>query len=362
MRDGKGFVVLDAAHEADVRRWTELWKRWPDREVFAHPAYVRLYCDGERSRAMCAVLETADGCVMYPFIVRDLTTEPFWNGSRGQAYDITTPYGYGGPFTWGATDAAALAVPFWRGFERWCSETGVVSEFLRFTLFSDDVLPFPGTQEPRLDNVVRRLDVDPEAMWMEFEAKVRKNVNRARRSGVEVAVDPTGERLDDFLRIYSSTMERRSASSHYYFPRSYFERIHDELPGQFVYLHALHEGSVVSTELVLVSSGSIYSFLGGTDRDAFKLRANDLLKYEIIRWGVQQGKRRFILGGGYEPGDGIYRYKLSFAPDGALPFYVGTRVHDSVLYQQLVGRQRRLAEAQGREWTTTSSYFPRYRA
>ena len=35
----------------DVERWLERWRDWPQREVFAHPGYLKLHEDG-KSRAV----------------------------------------------------------------------------------------------------------------------------------------------------------------------------------------------------------------------------------------------------------------------------------------------------------------------
>jgi GNAT acetyltransferase-like protein len=300
--------------------------------VHAHPEYVRLYDEG---RALCAL---ADG-VLYPFHLRAL---PF--GVEGA--DIVTPYGYGGAFRTGAADPAA----FWAAFDVWAAEHGVVSELVRFSLFRERLLPYPGGREQRLVNVVRELGDDP---WMDFEHKVRKNVNKARRSGLRIEIDEAGARLDDFLRIYEGTLARREADARYRFPREFFERIRDRLAGHFVLAHALDGDRVVSSELALLSATSAYSFLGGTDEAAFALRPNDLLKVELFRWAERAGKRRFVLGGGFDVDDGIFRYKRSFAPHGLVPFEVGMRVLDRDAYAHLV-------EQAGAE--RDSGFFPAYRA
>ncbi|HEY0150770.1 MAG TPA: GNAT family N-acetyltransferase [Longimicrobium sp.] len=354
---GTVFGVLDAAVPEERREWLAMWEAWPRREVFAHPDYVALYAEEGTGRARCAVLRSGGASVLYPFIQRDLRGEKFWDPSVGRASDLISPYGYGGACAWG--DAPAdLAAAFWARFDEWARGERVVSEFVRFSLFPEILLHYPGTREERQDNVVRSLDLDEERMWMDFEHKVRKNVKRAQRSGVTVELDPDGARLDDFLRIYQSTMDRREADSRYYFPQSYFERLQGGLPGQYMYFHALLGGEVVSTELVLVSAENVYSFLGGTDPEAFATRPNDLLKHEIIRWAAGEGKRRFVLGGGYQKDDGIYRYKLAFAPGGATPYHVGYRVLDPELYAAL-SRNRPgdpVPEA------SAGGYFPAYRA
>ena len=284
---------------------------------------------------MCAL---ADG-VLYPFHLRELP-------SGADGHDIVSPYGYGGAFRTGDADADA----FWAAFDAWAAEQGVVSELVRLSLFRDRLLPYPGAREQRLVNVVRELGDDP---WMDFEHKVRKNVNKARRSGLRVEIDETGARLDDFLRVYEGTLTRREADERYRFPREFFERIRDRLAGHFVFAHALDGDRVVSSELALVSATSAYSFLGGTDDAAYASRPNDLLKVELFRWAEAAGKRRVILGGGYEADDGIFRYKRSFAPHGLVPFEIGMRVLDPDAYERLT------QQAGG---TPESGFFPAYRA
>lgn len=354
------FKVWDAAQDAERLEWIRAWESWPRREVFAHPHYARLGA-GPGTRVLCASAETEGGCVLYPFLLRDLSVEPFWPGGLEPASDLVTPYGYGGPFAWGDGDLGRLAEAFWQAFNAWAESQRVASEFVRFTLFDGEILPYPGDRIERASNVVRSLEHGEDELWMDFEAKVRKNVKKARRLGVEIEVDLRGDRIEEFLRLYTGTMDRRGATAQYYFTPEYFEAIHRDLPGQFVYLHATHQGTVVSTELVLVSAENVYSFLGGTDRSAFELSPNDLIKYEIIRWAQGQGKRRFVLGGGYQPNDGIFRYKLAFAPDGRVPFSTGQRVLRRDLYDTLVDRRRAQANDRSEEWAPSPGFFPEYR-
>jgi hypothetical protein len=281
-----------------------------------------------------------------------------WASGCEGIYDLTTPYGYGGAFTWGSPPVDI----FWRAWEAWIERTGIVCAFVRLSLFPDQLASFRGTVEESSLNVVCPLDLDPSAIWTGYEHKVRKNVNKARRAGLEVIVDLDGEHLEDFLQIYRSTMERRNAGAEYYFPPEFFRRLIRNLAGQFAFFHVLWDGRVVSTELVLSSVDHLYSFLGGTLTEAFDLRPNDLLKHAVIEWGRDLGKKAYILGGGYERGDGIFRYKLSFAPDGIVPFMVGKKIYDQTRYGELVERRRRWELDRGGSWTPDLKFFPVYRS
>jgi hypothetical protein len=349
--------IWNARDEDARRKWLEAFSAWPTREVFAHPSYVSLFARPD-DEPLAAYVETARGFVLYPFVLRPIDAPHLKTGTE-PAYDLTSAYGYAGAFSTGLS--AEEAGQFWAAFDGWCTAKGVVAEFARLSLFEEQRLVYPGAAEQKLTNVVRDLSTPEDVMWREFDHKVRKNVNKARRSDVSIEVDETGARLDDFLRIYETTMDRREAKSSFYFPRGFFETIVRELEGQFVFFHALKDGRVVSTELVLVSVENTYSYLGGTEQAYFDLRPNDLLKFEIFRWGRAKGKRRFVLGGGYAPDDGIFRYKRAFAPDGLFPYFVGTRVFDTKRYEMLVSAHSCEARRRSPDWKMPVGFFPAYR-
>lgn len=347
------FGLLDGRRPSDRGRWISLWDSWPGREVFAHPAFVDLFCR-PGDVAACFSYEDSGGSALFPLVLRPLASEPWVQGALSQAWDATTPYGFGGPFCCGAPAAEG----FWDAFDSWARTSGLVCLFARLALFEESLVPFRGEVSEKGPNVARSLGLPPDSLWMDYDHKVRKNVNRARRSGLVVEFDPGGNRLGDFLEIYYSTMERREAGEGYYFPESFFRQLLQNLPGQAVFFHAMKGETVVSTELVLVSAKHAYSFLGGTRKEAFADRPNDLLKHAIIEWGGTRGLKWFVFGGGFKPGDGIFKYKRSFAPEGVMPFRIGTRVFDAEAYGGLVEQR---ASASGGGWRQQTGFFPAYR-
>ena len=115
MSDGE-LHIWDASVEADRRAWLTAWQQWPGREVFAHPDFVRLWCHDARSRPMAAFLQATNARVFHAFIFRDLAGEPFWSADDGACADITSPYGYAGPFVWGTSDGESAAAAFWPAY------------------------------------------------------------------------------------------------------------------------------------------------------------------------------------------------------------------------------------------------------
>jgi hypothetical protein len=335
------FVVLDAACRQDREAWLAIWNRSAHREPFAHPAYVTLFA--ANGRALCAIGRA--GALMVPFILRPI------DGTDG-LHDVISPYAYGGPF--GSTADLACVERFWQDLTQWEAEHRVVSEFMRFSLDAS-IAGYPGQARSGQDNVVCSVRPTLDEIWRNVEHKVRKNVQKADRSGITVESDHGAQRFDDFWEIYRTTMDRRAAAAQYYFEREFFDTIH-EMSGSFTYFHALLRGEVISSELVLLSSTRAYSFLGGTRADHFALRPNDCLKHRIICWTKESGREAYVLGGGYGCNDGIFRYKQSFAPNGTVPFFTGRRILNLSAYMQLVDARRVAAGV------SDSGFFPAYRA
>lgn len=283
---------------------------------------------------------------------RDISkSENFWDKIPANTwFDLSTPYGYGGFWIEGNRYGAIN-----EAYSSYCQEQGFVSEFVRFHLFGGYPSYYSGTSETQSHNVVRSLELSIDDILGEFEHKVRKNLKRAAAFGLEICIDSTGARLDEFLEIYYDTMDRTGAEGNFFFEKRFFETL-NSMTNNYTYLHVLYEGKVISSELVLNGVENCYSFLGGTNRDFFHLRPNDFLKYEIIKWAKEKGLKRFILGGGYGDDDGIFRYKKSFAPNGIYDFFIGKRIFDQKKYETLVQLRCDAAVING-----NIGYFPEYR-
>lgn len=353
-----GVEFLDAAQASDRKKWLDLWTSCPHRDVMAHPEYVRLFARPQ-DRAVAAALRTDTGGILYPVVVRPISAEP-WATKDATGCDLTTAYGYGGPFAWSVTPADAKT--FWTAFDGWASAQEACTSFARLSLFPGQLLPFNGQTVVSGPNVVRRVDLPTEALWNDYKSDARRNIDQAREHGIEIEFDDTGNRLDEFLAIYTSTMDRRGASQGYYFPRSFFESFLQNLAGHFTFVHAKVRGKVVSSEILLLSSDHAYSYLGGTLAEAFHLSPTYLVKHESFLWCRDHGLKAVVLGGGYQPNDGILRFKQRFGRSSEVPFMLGQKTYDVDESRRLVERRRQWEREQGREWAPAPHYFPEYRS
>lgn len=313
--------------------WHRLWES-TGREPFAHPSYLGLTpSPGERALAAC--WSDDSGEVLLPLLLRPLPDDPQVQDVAGGWTDAISPYGYGGPFLSGEPDLAG----FFAALRGWMRDEHVLTGFVRASLGVDlppDAVDDGYEAVHLTDNVVVSLAGGPEGRWQHYDRKVRKNVNKARRHDLRIEVRDDFGDVAEFVSVYHGTMDRRGAHGRYWFGTEYFEGIRDRLAGCYWVADVLDpDGRVVSTELVLRSDTRCYSFLGGTHADAFPMAPNDLLKHEVIEHAAASGLSGYVLGGGYQPDDGIFRYKRAFDPDGVVPFRGVRLTSSSETYERL---------------------------
>lgn len=264
--------------------------------------------------------------------------------SIGEYYDLISPYGYGGWIINGDYDSSIFTE-----YIDYCLTNNIVCEFIRFDLFRTDISKYYGNIKFISHNVVKRINLDDEKIFNDMERRARKNIRKALKNDLKVIIDDEMKYLDDFKRIYYSTMDRNNASVSYYFGDSFFNVLVKENSKLF---HVISDGKIISTELIIYDDLCCYSYLGGTIDEYFDLRPNEIMKYEIMKWGHVHGLKYFVLGGGHGADDGIFNYKKGLAPNGIYNFFVGNKIFNEDIYNQL---------CEERGLNDSSKFFPRYR-
>lgn len=324
---------------ASAARWDQALARTTGRsEPYYQAAFYAAAAGETEGRAECFVFEADGETAVYPYLRRRLAALPFMEPSSPLS-DITGAYGYNGAMA--STSDDIFARRFREAFGTYCRESGVITEFVRFhpLLGNAELFASDCTIQVANDNVAVDLRRPLSEIRETYAYNCRKNLRKAEREGVRAYIEEgNGASFGDFLRIYRETMERVEAEPSFAYSDAFFEHLAEDLRPVPIFAYAEFGERVVSCELALRSDRIIYSFLGGTDPNAFSVRPNNALKDELIRWAQQHGCEWYLIGGGRRPGDGIFNYKASFAPAGAIPFEVGVRVHDPLAYEQVIAR------------------------
>jgi serine/alanine adding enzyme len=324
--------------------------------VFGSVECARIYEERTGFGARLFVAQSDDGLIAYPFFLRPIQSLPFAASVTAAQWDTLTPE-YTGPICRGEW-SPELASFFAREFAAYCREQRIVAEFAHLHPWSlaKDALCTDGVA---LDREIVFVDTTrpAEELWEKhFTYACRKNIKRAQSAGVRVFPAATLDDVKEFYRIYVGTMDRRQAVSKYYFPLEYFTKFFESLPNNKRFVLAESAGQIVAATLYLHDDTDVYSYLGGADHACQNARPSNAVVFDTIRWAQGQGKKRLILGGGYVPDDGIFRFKASFSPLRA-HFHIYKRIHLPDEYAALCHAWSEYYQC----GTISNGYFPAYR-
>lgn len=289
----------------DLDGYREAWARRTDDDPFGRPEYL----------AAAALIDAAEpagfahGDVLYPFLVRPL---------EGGRCDITSAYGYGGPYGHG---------PWRDAFASACRDHAVVSEFVRFHPLRANQSNAGGDLRTWLLHDVITVDttLDDDGLLAQMAPTARNKLRKAQRAGVQVQ---RSDDLDAFHELYTASMQRLGARRFYFFSREFF----DALRGLADDLVLLDAG--LAAGLFLCGGGAMHYYLSGATAQARDVAASNLLLFEAMRLARSRGLTTLSLGGGLRAGDPLHRFKESLGA-GRAAAWLGSAVHDRPTYEQL---------------------------
>jgi lipid II:glycine glycyltransferase (peptidoglycan interpeptide bridge formation enzyme) len=170
-------------------------------------------------------------------------------------------------------------------------------------------------------------------LFANLESKTRYNVNLAYRKGVKIVEDTSEHGMEMYLDVLKETTKRQGFYAH---SPEYFKTMWQVLggSGMLKIFHAIYEDTVITSWIIFIFKDIIYYPYGASRSIHREVMANNLMMWEMIRYGKTQGCRLFDMWGslGPEPDKnhpwfGFHRFKKGYGGD--LMEFLGT--YDLVL-------------------------------
>jgi serine/alanine adding enzyme len=339
----------------------ETWQRIlpADLRASASLEYVRI-CERQAGLTARLFVVEIDGCPVaaYPYFLRPLDSLPFAASMKSVWYDTTTPE-YLGP-VWIDPDMTPAAAPFRfpEVFADHCREKGIIAEFAHLDPWIPEQLLESGCVKPNREIVYVDLTWPEDDIWMKsLSSDARRQTKQGQRAGVQTRRATEPDDVREFHRLYAMTMERRQARESYRYPLEYFMAFFETMSGNSFFVLAEYEERVVAGGLFVYDDNEIRWHLSAADREWSRVRPVNVYLYNTIRESLGQRWKRMLLGGAYEDGDGVFRFKANFSRLRA-DFQTYERLHDVDAYAAVMTNwHRHYGSSLPRE-----DYFPAYRA
>ncbi|MFA6196765.1 MAG: GNAT family N-acetyltransferase [Sulfurimonas sp.] len=301
------------------------------------PYFRAEYYELETQKAQCFVYAEDENIFFYPFIKTKINELGYQLNQN--YYDIQGAYGYNGALIKDGTNQEFIQKAR-KEFVKYCKDENIIAEFTRFNPLYENHKYFVDMNILSVNqNII--VDLTTEDIWMNsYEHSTRKNVKKAIRNNLQYKIidakEMSASDVKIFYDIYCTTMERNHADDEYFFSMEYFLSIKEKLIHNALFIFISKDALVISVELVLFNSHVAYSFLGGTLEKYFEYRPNDYLKHILIETLQQRGLKFFVLGGGVNLNDGIFKYKRNFSKNGVYNFYIGKSIYNEEIYNAII--------------------------
>jgi serine/alanine adding enzyme len=168
------------------------------------------------------------------------------------------------------------------------------------------------TYEEHLDILID-LSKPSDMLWKELHPTRRKQIERGYRRGVVLSHYPTpdSETVTESYDLISALYRRIKLP----FPKKdFFQKSSAQLRDKIGLFVLKYQGKIIGCRFVLLYKKMIYDWYAGSDDNARDKYPNDILPWEVIKWGAENGFEVFQFGGAGKPGVpyGVRDYKMKF--------------------------------------------------
>ncbi len=148
------------------------------------------------------------------------------------------------------------------------------------------------------------LSANPDDLWKGFDAKLRNQTRKASKSGLTASWSGN-EGLADFYEVLAANMRDLGSPVH---SRNFFAAMLEEFADTAKLMLVRKDRRVLGGALCLFFKDRMIVPWASSLREYLSLCPNNLLYWEMIRWGCENRYRRFDFGRS-SPNSGTYRFK-----------------------------------------------------
>jgi len=279
------------------------------KDIYFTEEYCKLHAFD--NRIACAfVYEKNDALYILPILIGQI---PDSNG----LCDFETPYGYGGPIT--NDDNPIFLRAAEEQLKKDCHAHSIVVGFVRFHPILDNVHLTAGAFDIMPDRKTVAIDLsgDKQEIWQnQLHSKNRNTIRKADHCGFTFQIDESFIFLKDFISLYRQTMQRVAAEEFYNFDDRYFASLAYYLKDRACIGIVQQQDKPVASAIFLHDGPWAHYHLAGSDYEAAKKGANNLLLYKAALYLKSKGAQILHLGGGTDQSESnsLLSFKRKFSP------------------------------------------------
>lgn len=297
-------------NEVDKAQWNYFVSNHPAGNIFHTPEIVELYEQSSKHKPMVVIcLNLASEIV--GILVADMQSE--YSGVLGKI--TARAIVWGGPLI--KDQNTEIGYLLLKEFDIICKKNVVYSQFRNLwntgflkNVFSDNKFKF----EEHLDIFID-LKKGKESIWGDFHPTRRKQINRGiKREIISEIVDKLNN--EDFNSCLEILRLVYGVAKLPFPKKDFFSHAFDILIKKKHLRIALarYKNEIIGFRFFLCYKGLLYDWYAGSRSAHYDKYPNDILPWEILKWGADNGYTTFVFGGAGKPNVpyGVRDYKMKF--------------------------------------------------
>jgi len=326
------------------------------RDIYYEYEYFDFYAKSFKTQLEGLLWEDENVKIFWTHLIRDIKTLEIFN--KFNYFDLTTPYGSGGPLISVKTTHSdklkkSLSL-FFEEYKQYALKHNYVCEYISFHPFLDNWKPFKGLFDIQFINDIIVLDLtqDIEEICKKMDKKARYYTRKALEEfkNIFIVNNPSDEEIKDFLSIYYDTMDRNQAAEKYYFPFDFIKK-HFKLNALLVCCK--NDEDILASCAIFLKGTHIMHYHLSASNYYFKSSPSRAVLWKAIEQAKMSGLKWFHFGGGVEKNDSLFHFKKGFSKTFR-DYYRGRIIFNKKIYQELCSLNRFSNE--------NPDFYPLYRA
>jgi len=161
-------------------------------------------------------------------------------------------------------------------------------------------------------NILIDLTKSEEQLWKEVHSKRRNEVRRATKEGASFSVEHSEASLKKCYGILQEVYDRAKL------PIPNYKFFHNlfciDSDAKLILFCAYYKDEIIGCMLALCFKNTIYDFYAGSKKKFYNKYPNDLIPWEVFKWGKENNYKTFDFGGAGKPDVpyGVRDYKKKF--------------------------------------------------
>jgi hypothetical protein len=176
----------------------------------------------------------------------------------------------------------------------------------------------------------------------------KRGYNMGIKKGLICKIEEYNEiNLDNFTNIYNITMTGLNASKYYYFNEDYYKSL-GNLKKNIFFVNVYLDEKLIASCIIFKYNNLMHYHLGGSLLEYRKLRINNFLHCNNIKFCIENKYNLYYLGGGLKDNDSLFNFKEKIS-DNSNNYIIYKNILNGEIYDKI------------KKQYDHDNYFPIYR-